>query len=217
MDDETSDRQHSRDGVPRGEAGWASGWWQRPGSARRISTEPGRAKRAARTEPGTDQDLSLAVASRDYIWLYDSRGGLSYQKIAVRDRVSVRQVRDGIKPAALEAKVTKDDPVSTSSRAARAMSGFWLIPLFPIGSFTPESACPHREPMGRGTTLCCMVCHASGMDDHPGLRRDPETDPSTESEPAPAPAVAESETSDSPRETRKQRRRRQFAEAATVA
>ncbi len=182
------------------------------------STERGRAKRAARTEPGSDQDLTLAVAARDYIWLYDSRRGLSYQKIAVRDRVNVRQVRAGIERAwALEAKVTKDDPIEYLKPGRQGDVGFRLIPLFPIASFTPESACPHHESMGRGTTLCCMVCHASGMDDHPGLRRDPKTDPSPETEPAPAPAVAVSETSDGPRVTRKQRRRRQFAEAAAVA
>ena len=36
--------------------------------------------------------------------------------------------------------------------------------------------------------LCCMVCHCSGIDDHPGLLRSPLTDPAPEPKPAPAPA-----------------------------
>ena len=53
--------------------------------------------------------------------------------------------------------------------------GFRLIPLFPIGTLTPQSACPHHDTIDPGSRLCCMVCHESGMDDHPGLRRDPDT------------------------------------------
>ena len=61
-----------------------------------------------------------------------------------------------------------------------------------------------------------MVCHSSGMDEHPGLRRDPLTDPSPESKPAPAAdGVVPSEAGGS-RETRKQRRRRLFAEAVAA-
>ena len=39
-----------------------------------------------------------------------------------------------------------------------------LLPLFPIGALTPRSECPHRGPITPGTSLCCMVCHASGFD-----------------------------------------------------
>jgi hypothetical protein len=169
------------------------------------------------TGPEDGPVLTLAGAARDYIWLYDFRHGIAPRKIALRDRVSVRLVREGIERArALETKLAKDNPIEHLKPGRQGDLGFRLTPLFPIGSFTPQSTCPHRASIGRGSTFCCMVCHASGMDDHPGLRCDPQTDPAPEPEPAPAPSV-ELTTSDGPQETRKQRRRRQFAEAVAVA
>jgi hypothetical protein len=47
-----------------------------------------------------------------------------------------------------------------------------LVPLFPLGSFTPESRCPHHAPIERGSVLCCMICHSSGQDNHPALKCD---------------------------------------------
>jgi hypothetical protein len=170
------------------------------------------------TGPRTERALTLAVAAMEYIWLYDHRHGIGLEEIAARNHVSVGRVRFGVqRAAAQDSKLSKDELVEDLKPSRAGDLGFRLIPLFPIGSFTPGSTCPHRDPIGRGSTLCCMVCHASGMDDHPGLRRDPETDPSSEPEPEPAPAVAESKTSDGPREARKQRRRKKFAEAAAVA
>lgn len=46
-----------------------------------------------------------------------------------------------------------------------------LEPLFPVGPFTPESACPHRRPIPLGSRLCCMVCDQSGLDGHPHLKK----------------------------------------------
>ncbi|WP_165074275.1 hypothetical protein [Paludisphaera rhizosphaerae] len=43
-------------------------------------------------------------------------------------------------------------------------------PLFPIDSFTPQSTCPHHGPIASGWRVCCMVCHASGLDDRPELK-----------------------------------------------
>lgn len=181
-------------------------------------TGRGNAGRPAKTGPQGDPGLTLAGAARDYIWLYDFRHGIGHRKIAVRDRVSVRQVRDGIERArALEAMIAKDNPIEHLKPGRADEIHFRLTPLFPIASFTPQSTCPHHKSIGRGSTFCCMVCHASGMDDHPGLRRDPQTDPSPEPEPAPAPGAAEPDATGDPRETRKQRRRRQFADAAAVA
>jgi hypothetical protein len=166
--------------------------------------------------PRTERALTLAVAAMEYIWLYDHRHGIGLEEIAARNHVSLGRVRFGVqRAAAQDSKLSKDEVVEDLKPGRVGDIGFRLIPLFPIGSFTPESTCPHHHPIGRGSTLCCMVCHASGMDDHPGLRRDPQADPSPE--PEPEPAVAESKTSDGPRETRKQRRRRQFAEAAAEA
>lgn len=45
-----------------------------------------------------------------------------------------------------------------------------LIPLFPVGEFTPQSRCPHTGPLRRGSVFCCMVCHQSGLDNHPAVR-----------------------------------------------
>lgn len=45
-----------------------------------------------------------------------------------------------------------------------------LVPLFPIGSYTPHSKCAHSGPIERGSVFCCMVCHTSGQDDHPALK-----------------------------------------------
>ncbi len=165
--------------------------------------------------PSTDQSLTLEVAAKDYIWLYDFRRGIGCSKIAALEGVNVRQVQEGIERARkLERKCSKDALIEDLKPGGLGDIGFRLTPLFPIGAFTPQSTCPHRNPMKRGSGFCCMVCHASGMDDHPGLRRDAATDPSPEPETAEESVEVASrpEPSSSP-ETRKQRRRRLFAEA----
>jgi hypothetical protein len=187
----------------------------RPGVSRRVR---GRAAGRLATGPGTDEALTLEVAARDYVWLYDYRHGIGYREIAARDGVGIRQVQRGVERArALEKNSSKDDLIEDLKPGRTGDPGFRLIPLFPIGAFTPETPCPHHGSIGRGSRLCCMVCHASGMDDHPGLRRDPEADPAPEPEPAPASDCAEPSRPERSRETRKQRRRRLFAEAAAVA
>jgi hypothetical protein len=165
--------------------------------------------------PSTDQSLTLEVAARDYIWLYDFRRGIGCGKIAALEGVNVRQVQEGIERARkLERKYSKDALIEDLKPGGLGDIGFRLTPLFPIGAFTPQSTCPHRDPMKRGSGFCCMVCHASGMDEHPGLRRDPATDPSPEPENAEESVEGASRPGPSPSpETRKQRRRRQFAEA----
>lgn len=104
-----------------------------------------------------------------------------------------------------------------------------LVPLFPITTFVPGSVCPHgyweiyndgeriwrlsRKPP-KGTSLVCMVCHKSGKDGHPGLKRDRTTDPTPDPKPS-----AESPKACKPAEaeTRRQRRRRLFGEAQSEA
>lgn len=181
--------------------------------SRKIS---GGVSRPAEAEQGPEQEMSLESAARDYVWLYDLRHGVSPRAIAARSGVSVRLVREGIERArALENRCPKDNPTDGLKPGRQDDLGFRLIPLFPIGAFTPRSECPHRDTLERGSKLCCMVCHASGMDDHPGLRRDPQTDPSPEPRPAPAAEAAPRESAER-KETRKQRRRRRFAEAAVA-
>jgi hypothetical protein len=174
---------------------------------------PRKTSRRVASGPSTDQSLTLEVAAKDYIWLYDFRRGIGCSKIAAVEGVNVRQVQEGIERARkLERKGSKDALIEDLKPGGLGDIGFRLTPLFPIGSFTPQSTCPHRNPMKRGSGFCCMVCHASGMDDHPGLRRDPATDPSLEPETAEESVEVAGRPVASP-ETRKQRRRRQFAEA----
>lgn len=48
-----------------------------------------------------------------------------------------------------------------------------LVPLFPIGGFSPSSVCGHRKKLKRGSSFICMVCHQSGWEGHPDLVVDP--------------------------------------------
>jgi hypothetical protein len=154
----------------------------------------GRRKKARASSFG--HTMSLATLAKEYIWLWDVRHGVSTSEIAIRDGVSHRRVQFGVSRAcALE----KTCPTETAIRPPR------LIPLFPIAPYTPQSACGHHGPIEAGSLLCCMVCHCSGIEDHPGLVRNPLTDPAPEPKPAPAPV-----TKKTARETRKQRRQRMF-------
>ena len=135
--------------------------------------------------------------AREYIWLWDVRHGICVNEIAMRDGVSNRRVQQGL----ARARALERDSQTDSSAVVPPL----LIPLFPVGPYTPLSACGHHRPIEPGSHFCCMVCHSSGIDDHPGLARSPLTDPAPE--PRPAPEVVPSPTK---RETRKERRQRQF-------
>jgi hypothetical protein len=175
-------------------------------------TGRGEAARRVETTPRFDRALTLAVAAREYIWLYDYRHGIGFDEIAAREDVSVIRVRFGVERArAQERNLSKDTLIEDLNPGTRTGAGFRLIPLFPIGAYTPHSACPHREPINQGSTLCCMVCHHSGMDAHPALRRDPQTEPAPEPKPAPALDTVWPSKSSRSHETRKQRRQRLFA------
>lgn len=162
----------------------------------------------------SSRTLTLEVAAREWMWLYDYRHGMSLAEIAGYEGLSIERVWFGVeRSAAYESKHSKDDLIESLKSARVDDLGFRLIPLFPIGAFTPQSLCSHHDTIKRGSHLCCMVCHASGMDDHPGLQRDPKTEPSPEPGPAPAADGFVPTRSSEPKETRKQRRRRQFAGA----
>ena len=114
---------------------------------------------------------AFEVAGREKVWLWDFRQGMSTNAIASRDGVSVRRVRFGVSRAgAYERGVSK----ISKDRLP------WLVPLFPIGPYTPRSSCGHQRPIASGSVLCCMICHRSGWDKHPAMQRDPETDPAPE-------------------------------------
>ncbi len=124
-----------------------------------------------------DRRQSLADAAREYIWLYDRRHGLTLQAIADASHVSIGRVRAGL--ARAEAAEAAPDPVPNPLRLVPPR----LMPLFPVGSYTPLSDCPHHGAIRPGSILCCMVCHQTGQDAHPALQRDGKTDPVPDSKP----------------------------------
>jgi len=146
--------------------------------------------------PRMSREITLEIAAREYVWLWDHRHGISVEAIAAREDVSTGRVRFGVARARAQERSTA---TTSAIRPPR------LVPLFPIGAYTPGSNCAHRRPIEQGSALCCMVCHTSGMDRHPALRRDPQTDPVPEPK-----APAAPEKSRRKRETRKQRRKRLF-------
>jgi hypothetical protein len=169
------------------------------GHSRHRRTDPAVAPKAKRSKKvrasRSPRTMSLATMANEYVWLWDVRHGLSPIEIATRDGVSVSRVRFGMSRAqALERNCSSDGAIRIPP----------LVPLFPLGHFTPQSACRHRGPIEPGSAFCCVVCHCSGIDDHPGLQRDPLTDPTPEPKPAPARKKAACET-------RKERRQRAFA------
>jgi hypothetical protein len=140
--------------------------------------------------------MNLRVLAREYIWLWDTRHGVSPKEISMREGVSLARVRFGVSRArALEKSGWTESEIAPPH----------LVPLFPLGAFTPQSPCGHNRPIKPGSFFCCVVCHASGVDDHPALKRDPRTDPAPEPKPKPQP------TRQIPAaENRKQRRARVF-------
>jgi hypothetical protein len=122
---------------------------------------------------------ALQTLAEEYIWLWDVRHGASIPRIAEREGVSVELIEAGITRALLS-----EDPDSSDAVAYRIERPPRLVPLFPVGSFTPTSVCPHCGPITRGSLFCCMMCHRSGIDGHPALQLDPRTEPQLERKPS---------------------------------
>jgi hypothetical protein len=178
-------------------------------------TSHGSAVRSAEIEPRFDRTLTLATAAREYIWLYDYEHGVSRAEIAAREGLSVSRVQFGLcraRAVKRAAEAQGDAALGLALAGSDLVRQPRLVPLFPIGPYTPESACPHRGPIRRGLVFCCMVCHRSGMDGHPALRRDPLTDPIPDPKPPPSSTPVMRPRSNAPRETRRERRRRMFAD-----
>jgi hypothetical protein len=161
----------------------------------RGHTKNGLKTRRARVRaPQASGTMSLEILAKEYIWLWDVRHGISTNEIAVREGVTARRVQYGLLRARSLEKSSPDDSAIDPPR---------LIPLFPIGSYTPHSTCAHNKAIEAGSLFCCMVCHCSGIDDHPGLVRTALTDPAPEPKAAPVPKKTN-------KETRKQQRQRRF-------
>ena len=137
---------------------------------------------------------SLETAAREFVWLWDSRHGTSFMEIANREGVTPSRVRFGVARARSHERSARGSGPTHPPR---------LSPLFPVGPYTPTSPCGHDRPIRIGSSLCCMVCHVSGLDGHPAFARDPKTDP------APEPPLPETPLAAKPaKETRKQKRKR---------
>jgi hypothetical protein len=170
--------------------------FRRGGALSRTTFRGGAGGRNLKPGLKTRREICLEIAAREYVWLWDRRHGSSLAAIASREDVSISRVRFGLARARAQERHT------VTTRALRLPR---LVPLFPIGAYTPQSTCAHRRPIEPGSAFCCMVCHESGMDRHPALRRDPRTEPAPEPKPRPV-----SEPIMAPRETRKERRQRLF-------
>lgn len=128
----------------------------------------------------SNRSMTLAVAAKELLWLWDKRHGKSTQEIADHEHISERRVRFGI------ARARSCERPSTSVTPADRQAPR-LIPLFPIVAFTPQAMCAHKRDLRRGSLFCCMVCHRCGHDGHPALVRTPATDPPPEKKPDPTP------------------------------
>jgi hypothetical protein len=107
------------------------------------------------------QEPLLETSIRDYVWLWDSYDNMSGKVPAVRERNRTQW----------------GSPALNRTRAvltSRCLQFTWrlpqLVPLFPVGNYTPSSTCAHRGLIQRGSVFCCMICHTSGQDDHPALQ-----------------------------------------------
>ncbi len=164
------------------------------------SVDPVRVIRKRR--PRRSRGWSLETAAREFVWLWDSRHGTSFQEIANREGVTPSRVKFGVARAKSHER---------SSRSAGQTPVPRLSPLFPVGPYTPASPCGHHRPIRAGSSLCCMVCHVSGLDGHPAFARDPKTDPTPE--PAPPESLLDALPA---KETRKQKRKRLQADKGGV-
>ena len=174
-------------------------------------------------------------AFRDEDWLEQHESGRTIGEIAEESGVSVRHMKRAISRARKEREsrmqedqARRDGESGEGGRDATSHHPRWmeLVPLFPVGAFTPTSKCPHHGPIRAGSLLCCMVCSASGVDGHPALARDPATDPRPEPKSKPkkrtprSAAQEPSRTTSAPTaelETRRRKRARIYGSAPATA
>ena len=151
---------------------------------------------------------SLETSIRDYVWLRDSQGKMSEKEPAVRERNRTQWI----------------SPALNQTRAVLTSRSFqfsWrppqLIPLFPVGNYTPSSPCAHRSRIERGSFFCCMICHASGQDDHPALQNNWPVELNSEVNWDATFRSSKYSKQKISLETRKQRRQRLFARISNTA
>ncbi len=159
-----------------------------------------------------------STLARELSWLDDVRRGYTIEEIARREGLGRRRIQLGVSRAREQGSVSRcrehdsghgerepfgqDSEKSGSMREDYSVHAPRLVPLFPVGAFTPQSTCPHHGPIRAGSSFCCMVCSRSGVDDHPALKRDSRTEPGPDRKVDPVVNDA------GERETRRQRRQR---------
>ena len=183
-----------------------------------TGTGKAQARKEGQAHPRSKVNPFPSTLARELVWLGDIRRGHSIKEIARREGLGCRRIQHGVsracelgKPTQIRESYSSDDlhrrdKTATASRQKTIRNDVnrppRLVPLFPIGSFTPQSTCPHHGPIQSGSVFCCMICSQSGIDDHPALKRDQHTDPGPERKTTTHVKVA------GVRETRKQRRQR---------
>jgi hypothetical protein len=149
-----------------------------------------------------EKEPVLDNAVREYLWLRDSHDTTSANKPAVRERSNTQWV-----PSALARACT----VLSNRSFQIVRRPPQLVPLFPVGNYTPNSRCAHRGPIERGSVFCCMICHTSGQDDHPALQMNWSIEPNAEVKWTAAFSSNKYSKQRIFLETRKQRRQRLFS------
>jgi len=130
----------------------------------------------------------------------DGLGRRSRSKVAAELDATVYSVRR----AWGRFRVAYRDVNGADFEPARVIRPPALVPLFPVVAFSPLAICPHHGAIRRGSLLCCAICHQSGVEDHPALKRDPREDPKPDPKPKP-----KLDMTGKP-ETRRERRARLF-------
>jgi hypothetical protein len=109
-----------------------------------------------------DQNITmLSTLRREYRWLWNRHRNLREDISVTITPTSLRSVQSSLVRASIQ---VLRPPLNYSRRPPQ------LVPLFPLGPYTPNSKCPHHGPIESGSVFCCMICHNSGQDDHPALR-----------------------------------------------
>jgi hypothetical protein len=152
--------------------------------------------RPPKLEPVSDASV------RDYVWLSNFRDTTDAMNPVAYDQNRTQRIPSTLAPAC----------TVLSSRSCQIIRRPpQLVPLFPVGNYTPSSRCAHRGPIERGSVFCCMICHASGQDDHPALQNSGSVEPNSDMKWA---TTFSSGKFSKPKiflETRKQRRQRLFS------
>ena len=111
--------------------------------------------------------------AEDARYLAMRRAKLSYREIAKERGVSYRTVYLGVNRARERERYVPPPPGPPPSLVLSFGSS-----NKPLKLLTCDDV--HRGPIPKGSTCCCGVCHKSGVDHLPAMRRDPRTDPKPE-------------------------------------